>query len=79
MSGHGKSRSTTSVKRQSRRLRQRDEESGDNNDPDAERRMRAAVRKQGRLVKKSGTMVSSGLSEFQVASGEALDSLVNKA
>ena len=45
----------------------------------AERQMRAAVRSQGRLVKKGGAMASSGLAEFQVASGAALERLVNKA
>ena len=56
----------------------RGDESGED-DPEAERRMRAAVRSQGRLVKKGGAMASSGLAEFQVASGAALERLVNKA
>ena len=81
MSGRGKGRVAAGTKRQtvSRRLkRERGDESGED-DPEAERRMRAAVRSQGRLVKKGGAMASSGLSEFQVASGDALESLVNKA
>jgi ATP-dependent RNA helicase DDX31/DBP7 len=40
--------------------------------------MNVAVRNQGRLVKKGGAMMSSGLSEFQVASGDALERLVNR-
>src|SRR6266702_7652577 len=80
VSGRGKGKGAAGTRRQtpSRRLRERGEESGDN-DPVAERRMRAAVRSQGRLVKKGGAMASSGLSEFQVTSGEALERLVNKA
>jgi ATP-dependent RNA helicase DDX31/DBP7 len=78
VSGHGKSRSATSAKRQTRRPRQRGEDSESDDDPDSERRMRTAVRSQGRLVKKGGAMVSSGLSEFQVTSGDALERLVNR-
>ncbi|KAH9978339.1 P-loop containing nucleoside triphosphate hydrolase protein [Russula compacta] len=69
MSGHGgRSRSTAAgAKRQARsRLRPRKPSHGseaDDNNPDAERRMQVAVRKQRRLVRKSGAMVSSGLSE----------------
>src|SRR6266702_1812979 len=75
VSGRGKGKGATGTRRQtpSRRPRERGE-SGDN-DPVAERRMRAAVRSQGRLVKKGGAMASSGLSEFQVTSGEALERL----
>ena len=58
--------------------RERGDESGEDG-PEAERQMRAAVRSQGRLVKKGGVMASSGLAEFQVASGAALERLVNKA
>ena len=89
MSGHGeRSRSSAAGSKRQARTRQRPRKhghggegdgSGDEN-PDTERRMQLAVRKQGRLVKKSGAMVSSGLSEFQVAlaSGDALERLVNK-
>jgi ATP-dependent RNA helicase DDX31/DBP7 len=45
-------------------------------DPDAERRMQEIVRSQGRLTKKGGIMVSSGTSEFQIATGSALEKLV---
>jgi len=45
-------------------------------DPDAERRMQEIVRSQGRLTKKGGVMVSSGTSEFQIATGSALEKLV---
>jgi len=75
ISGHGKGRGTAGATRQGRRTRKRDEADGDG---DQERRMHAAVRNQGRLVKKGGMMVSSGLSEFQVASGDALEKLVNR-
>lgn len=44
---------------------------------DAEQRMQDIVRAQGRLSKKGGRMVSSGTSEFQIASGAALDSLIH--
>ena len=82
VSGRGKARGAVGTRRQTQRRRPKEErgdESGDDDDPVAERRMRAAVRSQGRLVKKGGAMASSGLSEFQVASGEALERLVNKA
>jgi ATP-dependent RNA helicase DDX31/DBP7 len=45
-------------------------------DPDAERRMQEIVRSQGRLTKKGGVMMSSGTSEFQIATGSALERLV---
>ena len=75
ISGHGRGRGTAGATRQGRRTRKRDEADGDG---DQERRMHAAVRNQGRLVKKGGMMVSSGSSEFQVASGDALEKLVNR-
>ncbi|KAI0259667.1 P-loop containing nucleoside triphosphate hydrolase protein [Gloeopeniophorella convolvens] len=65
------------AKSQPRKRKERDAES-DEDDPAAERRMRAAVRSQGRLVKKGGVMASSGMSEFQVASGDALERLANR-
>jgi ATP-dependent RNA helicase DDX31/DBP7 len=46
---------------------------GDN----AEQRMQDVVRAQGRLSRKGGKMIRSGTDEFQVASGAALESLVN--
>ena len=78
ISGHGKSQGTAGGKKQARRLKGRREENGGDGDPDTERRMSAAVRNQGRLVKKGGEMASSGLWEFQVSSGDALERLVNK-
>ncbi|KAF8585985.1 DEAD-domain-containing protein [Ramaria rubella] len=45
---------------------------------DAEQRMMAVVRQQGRLSKKGGIMVTSGASEFQIAGGDALESLVRR-
>lgn len=44
---------------------------------DAEKRMQAVVRAQGRLTKKGGILVSSGASEFQIAGGDALEKLVH--
>ncbi|KAG2016137.1 ATP-dependent rRNA helicase RRP3 [Coprinopsis cinerea AmutBmut pab1-1] len=49
---------------------------GGKRDMDAERRMKAVVRAQGRLTKKGGAMVSSGISEFQIAGTDALEKLV---
>ena len=43
---------------------------------DAERRMTEVVRAQGRMSKKGGRMISSGTDEFQIASGAALEKLV---
>jgi ATP-dependent RNA helicase DDX31/DBP7 len=45
-------------------------------DGDAEKRMKAIVRAQGRLTKKGGVMISSGASEFQISGGTALEKLV---
>lgn len=77
ISGHGKGQGTAGRKKQARRLKRGREENDGDRDPDAQR-MSAAVRNQGRLVKKGGEMASSGLWEFQVASGDALDRLVNR-
>lgn len=45
-------------------------------DKDAESRMREAVRAQGRLSKKKGVLMSyGGMDEFQVASGDMVESL----
>jgi len=79
-SGHGKAQGKAGGKKQARRPRRRGdgENDGGEGDLDAERRMNTAVRNQGRLVKKGGAMASSGLWEFQVASGDALERLVNK-
>ncbi|KAF5380474.1 hypothetical protein D9615_004556 [Tricholomella constricta] len=43
---------------------------------EAEKRMQAIVRAQGRLTKKGGMMMSSGSSEFQITGGDALAKLV---
>ncbi|KAH7888474.1 P-loop containing nucleoside triphosphate hydrolase protein [Phlebopus sp. FC_14] len=43
---------------------------------DTERRMTEIVRAQGRMSKKGGKMMSSGTAEFQIASGTALEKLV---
>ena len=80
ISGHGKRRGMASAKKQTHRpKRRREEENDGDGNPDAERRMSTAVRNQGRLVKKGGEMVSSGLWEFQVATGDALERLVNNS
>jgi ATP-dependent RNA helicase DDX31/DBP7 len=76
ISRHGKSRGTATGKKQARRPKRRREEN--DGDRDVERRMSAAVRNQGRLVKKGGEMASSGLWEFQVTSSDTLERLVNK-
>lgn len=47
-------------------------------DPDAERRMQEIVRSQGRLTKRGGVMMSSGTSEFQIATGAALEKLASR-
>lgn len=44
---------------------------------DAEKRMESVVRAQGRLTKKGGKIVSSGIGEFQVASGYDLEKLTH--
>lgn len=41
-----------------------------------ERRMKEVVRSQGRLTKKGGVLMSSGASEFQVVSSDALAKLL---
>jgi ATP-dependent RNA helicase DDX31/DBP7 len=43
----------------------------------AEKRMQNIVRAQGRLSKKGGVMMSSGVSEFQIAGRDALEKLVH--
>jgi len=79
ISGHGKGRGAVGAARQARKPRKRgDGDGGDDGGQEAEQRMNVAVRNQGRLVKKGGAMMSSGLSEFQVASGDALERLVNR-
>jgi len=78
--GKTRSRGTARSKRQTRRPRQLGEGSDrpDDGDPHVRRRMQAAVRNQGRLVKKGGVMTISSSSEFQVASGDTLERLVNR-
>ncbi|KAF8514233.1 DEAD-domain-containing protein [Hysterangium stoloniferum] len=45
---------------------------------DAERRMTAVVRTQGRFTRKDGAMVTSGASEFQIAGIDTLESIVRR-
>lgn len=44
-------------------------------DTSAERRMQEVVRRQGRLVKKGGVLMTSGTDEFQIGGGYSLDGL----
>lgn len=57
----------------SRRLRP-----SEDNDQSAEKRMREAVRTQGKSHKKDGVYMSSGVSEFQIPGGQDLEELVAK-
>ncbi|KAH6914375.1 ATP-dependent RNA helicase DBP7 [Coprinopsis sp. MPI-PUGE-AT-0042] len=45
---------------------------------DTEKRMQEIVRSQGRLTKKGGAMVSTGVSEFQIMGGDSLEKLLNR-
>lgn len=54
----------------------REKDWNEEHDRDAEARMKEAVRAQGRLSKKKGILMSyGGTSEFQVANGDALETL----
>ncbi|KDQ57783.1 hypothetical protein JAAARDRAFT_130822 [Jaapia argillacea MUCL 33604] len=72
-----KSQFSSKVKAGLRTRKKVRDDSDDSGDPEAERRMKAAVRSQGRLLKKGGVMMSSGTDEFQIAGGSALEKLVN--
>jgi len=50
----------------------------EDNDQTAEKRMRDAVRAQGKSHKKNGVYMSSGVSEFQISGGQDLEELVAK-
>ncbi|KAA1473995.1 DEAD-domain-containing protein [Dentipellis sp. KUC8613] len=56
----------------------RTQDHSEEHDADAERRMRDAVRAQGKLSKKGGVMMNSGTSEFQLASTAALERMLNR-
>ncbi|KAI0039638.1 DEAD-domain-containing protein [Auriscalpium vulgare] len=58
--------------------RRPDDDDGSEDEAEAERRMREAVRKQGKLVRKGGVMMSSGAAEFQLASGYDLEKMVGR-
>jgi ATP-dependent RNA helicase DDX31/DBP7 len=45
---------------------------------DAEMRMQAVVRTQGRMTKKGGIMASTGVSEFQISNLTELERLLHK-
>lgn len=47
-------------------------------DADAEKRMQSMVRRQGKLSKKGGIMMSSGTAEYQVAGLDELERLVSR-
>ncbi|GJJ06475.1 hypothetical protein Clacol_000667 [Clathrus columnatus] len=44
----------------------------------AEDRMTAVVRQQGRLTKKGGVLIAGDVSEFQIATGDALETMVRR-
>ncbi|KAG6833546.1 hypothetical protein H0H87_005197 [Tephrocybe sp. NHM501043] len=78
-----------SVSKQSRKARdgpaqqkeRKDQQKGEkweiDHSGEAEKRMQAVVRAQGRLTKKGGAMVSSGASEFQISGGYDLEKIFN--
>ena len=41
-------------------------------------KMKQAIRKQGKLTKKGGMLMAIGADEFQLASGDALEKIVNR-
>jgi ATP-dependent RNA helicase DDX31/DBP7 len=72
--GRDKRSKPTASTRVSKGVREKDW--NEEHDKDAESRMREAVRAQGRLSKKKGVLMSyGGMSEFQVATGDALEKL----
>ena len=75
----GPAREATSGKAKRKAAGQGKDDIEDFDVKDAERRMEKVVREQGRLTKKGGKMVSSGISEFQVAGGYALEKLVGNS
>lgn len=75
---HGKTSKGKSVaKKSSKKLSKAPSSDGKGDAGEAGKRMEKAVREQGRLTKKGGKMVSTGTSEFQIAGGYNLESLVN--
>lgn len=71
-------KASTETKTKTKRPAARDHDDADGYEVgEAEKRMELAVRAQGRLTKKGGKMASSGVSEFQVAGGYALERLMN--
>ena len=63
------------------RVRKRDDTDGDSDldtNHKSEKRMQAAVRAQGRLTKKGGTLACSGVSEFQISNVVELERLLSK-
>ncbi|KAF5351741.1 hypothetical protein D9756_007582 [Leucocoprinus leucothites] len=71
---HSSSAKTKNKAVKSHQRRQEEWEIGHSGD--AEKRMQAMVRVQGRLTKKGGVMMSSGASEFQIAGRDALEKFV---
>ena len=78
--GGGSKQVSKSPKKQSHRAANK--EKGEDWDRDhtgeAEKRMQAVVRAQGRLTKKGGVMASTGASEFQISGGYELEKLVGR-
>jgi ATP-dependent RNA helicase DDX31/DBP7 len=50
---------------------------GEDGQGGSDRRMQQMVRAQGRLSKRGGVMMSTGISEFQVPTGQLLEKLVS--
>ncbi|PPQ68425.1 hypothetical protein CVT24_004846 [Panaeolus cyanescens] len=82
-SSKSKNKSSKAIKTQkkgssNRKAAEDSDDEGYSNVNDAERRMQAVVRAQGRLTKKGGLMQSTGASEFQISGGYDLEKLVNR-
>jgi ATP-dependent RNA helicase DDX31/DBP7 len=74
----GNSRAKSKAKHKAIDSHQEVEDEEADRSENAERRMQTVVRAQGRLTKKDGVMMSSGVSEFQIAGGDDLEKLVHK-
>ncbi|KAG6880208.1 hypothetical protein C0992_003872 [Termitomyces sp. T32_za158] len=69
------SRKTKDVPQRERKSREKGEKWEIDRSGEAEKRMQAVVRAQGRLTKKGGALVSSDASEFQISGGYDLEKL----
>ncbi|KAG6885692.1 hypothetical protein C0993_011177 [Termitomyces sp. T159_Od127] len=68
---------TKDVPQRERKSREKGEKWEIDRSGEAEKRMQAVVRAQGRLTKKGGALVSSDASEFQISGGYDLEKLVH--